>query len=149
MKKKILKEVDIDVSFELSKEREEYIDNLMEEHSKERGITITMNGQPIEEETLESKVRNLFNPIKNYIASSRMVLSNMEDSELVEIAQREGLKADQNIYAIISEIHNTHKVDKLNTESIKQFAIDSYGKNDLSAIEWNVLDDFIRWLKHY
>jgi hypothetical protein len=38
--KKVLREVDIDVSFELSKEREEEIDNLMKEHSKEEPKTI-------------------------------------------------------------------------------------------------------------
>ncbi len=99
---------------------EEIKEIYLKEHSKEepkereRGITITMKGQPlvnkdveVDGETLESKVRNLFSPIKNYISVSRNLLSGDTDDEIVKIAQEEGLKADQNIYAIISEIHNS------------------------------------------
>jgi len=39
--KKVLREINIDVSFELSKEREEEIDNLMKEHSKEETTLVT------------------------------------------------------------------------------------------------------------
>lgn len=93
--KKVLREVAIDVSYELSKEREAEIDQLMKDNTID-----------VKEESLESKVRNLFSPIKNYISVSRILLSNSNDDEKVKLAQKEGLRADQNIYAIISEIHN-------------------------------------------
>jgi len=82
---------------------------------KEQPLSVNKDVE-VDEETLESKVRNLFSPIKNYIAASRCLFEDFDQNgdikkspkalAQLKILNEEGLKADQNIYAIISEIHN-------------------------------------------
>jgi hypothetical protein len=130
-KAKVLREVDIDVSYELTKEREGEIDKLMKDNS---------GGG------LESKVRNLFSPIKNYISASRNVLSNMEDGELVKIAREEGLRADQNIYAIISEVHNVSQPKVIEWEVVRKEYFSYVSECRLNGINYL---DFFKWLEKF
>ncbi len=99
----------------------------------------------VDGETLESKVRNLFSPIKNYIAVSRQLLSDNEDTKLVKLAQEEGLRADQNIYAIISEVHNAAqpKVEDNSWDEVltKFFYYLKYNKG-IEQLEDSMLTDF-------
>ena len=66
----------------------------------------------VDDETLESKIRNILTPIKNFITLSRNLLQDPIFDDERELIQDCGLSADQHIYMLINEIHNYENKNK-------------------------------------
>lgn len=72
-------------------------------------------------ESIESKVRNLFSPIKNYIAASGTLLNELPaKGVLYSKVVDEGTRADANIELIISEVNAAEKIIKEQDEYIEE-----------------------------
>lgn len=79
---------------------------------------------------------------KEWNQNETKVLNKGIQFDIVKQTKMGGISVEYKVMDLTSDI------SLLNENIINQFAIDTYGKNDLSPLENNVLDDYNRFLNH-